>query len=76
MKEEHIKVFSGSPVVVRHLGTLLKEQGIDSICKNHHESATLAGFGSLMSNAELFILNIDLEKAKDTIINFREEINS
>ncbi len=76
MKQEHIKVFSGSPVIVRRLGALLRDQGIDSILKNQYESARIAGFGGPMNVADLFILNTDLESAKETIINFQKEINS
>lgn len=74
MKEAHIKIFTGSPVIVNHLRSLLHEHGIDSICKNHDESARVAGFGSFVNLAELFILNIDLEKANPIIEDFKREI--
>ena len=76
MKEEHIKIFSGSPVIVRRLRQILKEEGIDSVYKNQDEIARIAGFGGPMNLAELFILNIDFEKAKDVIEDYKEEINS
>ncbi len=59
---EHIRIFTGSPVIVRRLEFLLDASGIGSVYKNQDESARMAGFGGPMNWAELFILNTDLEK--------------
>lgn len=77
MSTEHIKIFTGSPINANRLQSLLKEIQIDSLIKNQVESARLAGFGSSYdSAAEVYILNIDLDKAKETIENYLEEINA
>ena len=76
MNEKHVRVFTGSPVLVRRLGFILDESGIGSVYKNQDESARLAGFGGPMNSAELFILNIDLEKAEPIIADYKKEINA
>lgn len=74
MREEHIKVFTGSPVIVRRLQSILDASGIGSVCKNQHESARLAGFGAPLNSAELFVLNVDMEKASPIIADYKNEI--
>ncbi len=74
MNTEHIRIFSGSPVITNGLKSLLRENNIDSLIKNQDESARLAGFGGPMNLAELFILDIDLEKAQPIIDEFKKQI--
>jgi hypothetical protein len=72
--KEHIKIYSGDSITVNRLSFLLDEAGIPSLIKDHANSATLAGFGTLGNSVELFIYNSDLEKASTIIENFKKEI--
>lgn len=74
MDKEHIKVFSGTSVLVNRLSFLLDEVKIPSLIKNHHESARLGGFGLPINSIELFIYDSDLEKATPIIEEFKKEI--
>lgn len=71
---EHIKVFTGTSILVNRLAYLLDEISIPSIIKNEKESGRLAGFGTLGDAVELHIFNSDLEKATDVIESFKKEI--
>ena len=72
--KEHIKIYTGDTVLVNRLSFLLDEAGIPSLIKDHVNSASLAGFGTLGNSIELFIYNSDLEKATPIIDNFKKEI--
>ncbi|MDA9348738.1 DUF2007 domain-containing protein [Polaribacter sp.] len=76
MTTAHIKVFSGSSIIVKGLAVRLEDINIGSITKDHIHSGTLAGFGTLGRMVELFILNTDLEKATPILETYKEEINS
>ncbi|MBL4605416.1 MAG: DUF2007 domain-containing protein [Flavobacteriaceae bacterium] len=76
MTQEHIKVFSGSPVIVKRLKSILEEHGIQSIYKNQDESARISGFGGPLNFAELFILNTDYDKAEELVKNYQKEIDA
>jgi len=75
MPTEHIKIFSGSSVLVRGLQNLLDDEKIDYIIKDLFESARLAGFGEQINSVELHVLNSDLEKAKPIVDLYKEKIN-
>ena len=74
MKKEHIKIYSGTSVLVNRLSYLLDNEKIPSLIKNHHESARLGGFGSPIDSVELFIYDSDSEKATPIIEEFEKEI--
>ena len=74
MEKEHIKIFTGTSILVNRLSYLLDQESIPSLIKNHHESARLGGFGSSMDSVELFIYKSDTEKATVVIENFKKEI--
>ncbi len=74
MEKEHIKVFTGTSILVNRLSFLLDEAEIATLIKNHFDSARLGGFGLPMDSVELFIYNSDLEKATTIIENFQKEI--
>ena len=76
MTTEHVKIFSGSSIIINGLKKILLDNNIDSLIKNHHESARLGGFGLTAESVELFVLNVDLEKAKGIVEDFKAEINS
>lgn len=74
MEKEHIKIYSGTSVLVNRLSYLLDSEKIPSLIKNHHESARLGGFGSPIDSVELFIYDSDSEKARPIIEEFEKEI--
>jgi hypothetical protein len=74
MEKEHIKIYTGTAILVDRLSYLLDQAEIASLIKNHHESARLGGFGSPMNAVELFIYKSDTEKATSIIENFKKEI--
>ncbi|MEQ6122990.1 DUF2007 domain-containing protein [Pseudotenacibaculum sp. MALMAid0570] len=74
MREEHVKVFTGTSIFVNRLKNLLGDSNIGSIVKDHVNSSQLAGFGALGNSIELFILNTDLKKATPIIEDFKKEI--
>lgn len=74
MDKEHIKVFSGTSVLVNRLSFLLDAEKIPSLIKDHVSSGNLAGFGALSNSVELFIYNSDLQKATSVIEEFKKEI--
>lgn len=76
MTEEHIKIFVDSSIIVKGLEIRLEDNNISSITKDHSKSGILAGFGALDRQAELFILNTDIEKASPIIDAYKVEINS
>lgn len=74
MTKEHIKIFSGTQLLVNRLNFLLDNANIASLIKDNVESARLGGYGSLVNSVELFIYNSDLEKATPIIEEFKKEI--
>ncbi|QTE23755.1 putative signal transducing protein [Polaribacter cellanae] len=76
MKDEHIKIFTGSSILINRLRQLLEEENISSIVKDNINSSQLAGFGPLGNSIELLILNSDLKKAQPIVDAYKVEINS
>ncbi|PWG04193.1 putative signal transducing protein [Polaribacter aquimarinus] len=76
MATEHIKIFSGSSIIVRGLQNLLDDNKIHYIIKDNFESARLAGFGEQMNAVEVHILSSDKQKAEPIVEKYRKEINS
>ncbi|MCG1035929.1 putative signal transducing protein [Polaribacter sargassicola] len=76
MKKEHVKIFSNTFIIVKGLQNILEDNKISSIIKDRFESARLAGFAESTSTVELYVLNLDLEKAVDLTESYKKEINS
>ncbi len=72
---KHIKVFSGSQIFVNRLSQLLNQIEVPFLVKDNQESGRLAGFGTLGNSVDVFIYESDLEKAKQTIEDFKQEIS-
>lgn len=70
MTAEHIKVYTGSSIFTRRLRTLLDENEISSIIK----SDKIPAYEITNYVDELFILDIDLEKAQPIIDDFKKQI--
>ena len=76
MATEHIKIFTGSSIIVKGLQNLLDDNKIHYIIKDNFESARLGGFGEQMNSVELHVLMADQEKAETIANDYRKEINS
>ncbi|MDY0780136.1 DUF2007 domain-containing protein [Tenacibaculum sp. IB213877] len=72
---EHIKIYTGSSILVNRLAELLTQSGIPSIIKDEKESGRLAGFGTLGDTCELFIFKSDKDKALPLLTDFKKEIS-
>ncbi|AXT56333.1 DUF2007 domain-containing protein [Aquimarina sp. AD1] len=73
--EKHIKIYTGTSIIINRLAYLLDEINIHFIIKDHKESGRLAGFGAIEGSTELFIYNDDAKKASEIIENFKKEIS-
>ena len=63
-----IKVFSGSMVEVQHVKQLLQEENIEPIVKDQTNSASIAGFGSVMPDfQELFVHSDEELRVKEIL---------
>mgnify|MGYP000972649206 CR=1 FL=1 len=71
---EHVKVYTGTSILVNRLAYLLDEQKIPSIIKNHSESGRLAGFGTTGDSVELHIFDSDIKVAERVFKGFEKEI--
>lgn len=76
MTTKHIKIFSGSSIIVRGLQNILDDKKITYLIKDSVESARLAGFGAQRNSVELHVLNTDKDAAKIVVDAYRKEINS
>jgi hypothetical protein len=75
MGTEHIKVFTGTSIIVNGLKNRLQDKGINSIIKDGFQSSKMAGFGAPMNSVELLILQSDTEMATPVINDYVNEIN-
>ncbi len=72
MSEKHVKVFTGSPLLIRRLRSILEESNISSLSK----SDKIVGYEISNYIDELYVLSLDLEKAKGIVDAFEKEINA
>lgn len=70
---EHIKIMTGSSIIINRIAFLLDQQNISSLIKDNVESARLAGFGISHNDVELYVYSADLEKAQKVIEEFNNE---
>jgi hypothetical protein len=71
---EHIKVYTGTAIMVNKLAFLLEEKNISVIVKNPIESGLIVGFASPVNAVELYILNTDVEEAASVIEVFKSKM--
>ncbi|GEM_PF-3339355 len=57
------KILTDSAINIDHMADLLNDQDIPSMIKNNNQSASLAGFGSVSNNVDLFVNEGDAENA-------------
>ena len=73
MEKEHIRVFTGTSILVNRLSFLLDEAKIPNLIKDDANSSAF-GTGALTTFTELFIYKSDTEKATPIIESFQKEI--
>ncbi|HBK82554.1 MAG TPA: hypothetical protein DDZ41_03000 [Flavobacterium sp.] len=66
-----IKIFSGSEILALALNAKLEANQIATLVKNNLQSARVAGFGNTGLAVEIFINEIDKEKANPIIQDFK-----
>lgn len=70
-KENLIRVYTGTDVTVNLLKDELEKVGISGIIRNDFNSGVMAGFsGGSLSSIDLFILDLDMDKAQPIINEF------
>lgn len=67
---EHVKILTDSSIVINRIVQLLEEQGITTIVKDQGESARLAGYGTFLNDAELYVKRSDFKRAEVIIQSF------
>ena len=68
-----IRVYSGTELTVNLLKDELEKFGISSMIQNDFNSGVSAGFsGGVPSSIDLFIQELDLDKAESILSEFRE----
>lgn len=70
MKGTHIKVFTGSPLLVRRLRSILEAHNIPSLSK----SDKIVGYEISNHIDELYVLSTHLEKAAGIVADYEKEI--
>ena len=68
--ENHTLVLSDSKIIISGLSLLLKQNGITPVVK----SGTIPGYDLTLDMDELFVNDLDLEKAKKHIEKYKERI--
>ncbi|MFL0072287.1 DUF2007 domain-containing protein [Tenacibaculum maritimum] len=76
MLQNHVRIFTGSAILVNRLKFLLDEINITSIINNGIEAGRLGGFGTLAESVDLYILKKDVALASSTIEKFQKEITN
>ncbi len=68
-----IRVYSATELTVNLLKAELENAGISSMIRNDFNSGVSAGFsGGVPSSIDLFIQEVDLEKAEPIVSEFRK----
>lgn len=62
--KEHIKIYTGSSILINRIVSLLDENNIPSLVRDNEESGRLAGFGVPQNSVELFVYGSDVDEAQ------------
>ena len=76
MSTEHIKIFSGSSIIVKGLQNVLDDNKVHYLIKDNFESARLGGHVQHPNSVEVLILNTDIEKTLPLVEAYKAKINS
>jgi hypothetical protein len=74
-RNELIRVFTGSEVLVIMLKGALEEIGIGSLVQNEFQSGMSAGIGGFPACVDLYIQQSDLQNASPLITEFTQANN-
>ncbi len=66
-KSKHIKLHVGSMITLRTLEKYLDEVKIPSLIKNFSENSKTTGFADLYDDNEIYVLEENLEAAKEIL---------
>jgi len=73
--EQTTRIYTGPAMIANGLKARLLEMGISPIEKDDHQSGITGGFAIGVPNqVRLFIRNEELDRAKDMIDNYLEEL--
>jgi hypothetical protein len=76
MKNEYVKLFTDTNIIINGLKKLLEKENINYRVKDNFESARLGGFGQPSASVELHVLENDLAKAEIILKDYKEKINA
>jgi len=71
-KSKHIKLHVGSMITLRALERHLDDAKIPSLIKNFSNVSKTTGFGDLYNDNEIFVLDKDIDTAKNILKKFLE----
>lgn len=74
-KNELVRIFTGSEVLVLMLKGALEEMEIGSLIKNGFQSGMASGIGGFPQFVDLYIQEADLERAQPLINEFNQTNN-
>lgn len=74
METNHIKIFTGTEIIVKGLENELEDAKIPFIVKNNVESARLAGFGTPTNSVSIYVKEMDMELATPIVNQYKESI--
>ncbi len=74
LSAQHIKVFSGSLVLIQKLKQDLEKAGIETFIKDESYTASITGFVDF-SPIQLFIIDSDVEQAKPIVEAFQQRFD-
>lgn len=74
MGTNHIKIFTGTEIIVKGLKNQLEDAKIPFIVKNNVESARLAGFGTPINSVSIYIEERDIELVTPIVNQYKESI--
>ncbi len=67
---KHIRLYTGSLIILKSLADLLDVNNIPSLIKNVFESAVLGGYGASDTSNEIWVYEEDYNKAKALLKDF------
>ena len=65
--KNHIKILTSDSITINRVASVLESENIKVLIKDQTESGRLAGFGVPDNSVELYVQEIDLQKAQGFI---------
>lgn len=76
MKADYTKLYTDTNIIINGLKNQLEVQGIQTLVKDHFESARLGGFGEHQASVDIFVLSKDFEQAETILLKYQTKINA